>query len=170
MLLEKMPVCTKGQINLTFIVPSGSGRVCGGRWCIPGLHEDRLPPFPACHNVPFNMDSRRERSLHGPQQRPHWHVDGVREGGGPGLQPAELKVLRWWQGCGRGDTWLLINGGALEGQGSSTVEKCACACCMLGVQEAGPVRQWGMASKGCRSEGQKASYSACLFTFSYCWS
>lgn len=127
-------------------------------------------PFPACHNVPFNMDSRRERSLRGPQQRPHWHVDGVREGGGPGLQPAELKVLRWWQGCGRGDTWLLINGGALEGQGSSTVEKCACACCMLGVQEAGPVRGGGTASKGFRREGQKASYSACLFSFSYCWS
>lgn len=33
----------------------------------------------------------------------------------------------------------MINGGALEVWRDSTAEKRVCACCMLGVQEAGPV-------------------------------
>lgn len=39
-----MPVCIKGQIKVTFTVPSGLGRFCrGGRWCIPGFSEDLGP-------------------------------------------------------------------------------------------------------------------------------
>ena len=45
MLLEKMPVCIKGQIKITFIVPFGLGRVCRARWFIPGFHE-AFCPFP----------------------------------------------------------------------------------------------------------------------------
>ena len=30
------------------------------------------------------------------------------------------------KGCGRGDDWLLINGGAVEGMGDSMAEKGAC--------------------------------------------
>ena len=38
-----MPVCIKGQIKVTFTIPSGLGRFCRGRWCIPGFHEDLGP-------------------------------------------------------------------------------------------------------------------------------
>lgn len=49
---------------MTFIVPSGSGRVRRGRWCVPGLPGD-LPPSPARRGATLHMDSGRERSLRG---------------------------------------------------------------------------------------------------------
>lgn len=111
---------------MTFIVPSGSGRVRRGRWYIPGLHEDLLPLSPARHGAALHMDSGRERSLRGPRRHSHWHmmVTGARRGvrqaeggwergaGGWGCSKQNSR-----KACGRRETWLVVSGGALEGPG-----------------------------------------------------
>lgn len=116
-----------------------------------GLWKGEEPPraiaaFPLAHG----WWQRGQRKA-GRQRRMAMCERGARR---PGLHPAELKVLRLWKGCGREETWPTVNGGALEGLGNSRVERGACACCMLGVQEAGPVGA-GAASEGFSSGGRK---------------
>lgn len=76
----------------------------------------------------------------------------------PELQLAELKGLRLWQGCGRGDTWLMIHQGALEAQGNSSRER------HLFAQHAGGRGRVRVAGRGFGREGPETCYSACLFS------
>ena len=75
----------------------------------------------------------------------------------PELQLAELKGLRLWQGCGRGDTWLMIHQGALEAQGNSSRERHLCARGMLGA--GGACRQQAGVSEG--RDRRHATLPAC---------
>ena len=91
---------------MTFIVPSGSGRVCRGRWCIPGLHGD-LPPSPARRGATLHMDSGRERSLRGATAAFPLARDGGRAteesgaGGGSGTGLVRAAGKDEGTGCGR---------------------------------------------------------------------
>lgn len=157
MLLEKLPVCIKGQAQGDFHHPFWVGECSAGEGGTSQGSMKTWVPFPSPpHSATLPMDSGRTgasaghsgfplaRRWQGGQRRAGqvgrgcsgsvWVKSRVRS---QGLQPAELRFRDPGKGCGRRDDWLMISGGGRGRAGEIPWLRKVPVSCMLHAEDSG---------------------------------